>query len=170
MEEFNHDSKTTLNTGELRPIDENAIQVWRMNGFFWLPIYLVPVYIVAFNWWDMENPITMLLLAFLVVFIALYVFAWWLPVLRWKYWRYMLDQNYILLKYGIFFKREIVIPFSRVQLVDTSHGPIMRSYGLMNLSISTAGGDNAIPALPDAEAELLRNHIADQARLHEVDV
>jgi len=170
MEEIILDLKPVLVTGELRPIDKNAIQVWRMNGFFWLPVYLTPIYIVAFNWWKMESPILMLLLAMVLVVIALYVFAWWLPALRWKYWRYMLNQNYILLKYGIFFKREIVIPFSRVQLVDTSHGPIMRSYGLMNLSISTAGGDNAIPALPDAEAELLRNHIADQARLHEVDV
>ncbi len=170
MEDFKLDPKPELLTGELRPIDENAIQVWRMNGFFWLPVYLTPTYIVAFNWWKMESPFLMLTLAILLVVVALYVFAWWLPALRWKYWSYMLDQNYILLKFGIFFKREIVIPFSRVQLVDTSHGPIMRSYGLMDLSISTAGGDNSIPALPDAEAELLRNHIANQARLHEVDV
>jgi len=170
MEEHKSNNPPSLISGELRPIDENAIQVWRMNGFFWLPLHLTPLYIVAFNWWKMENPIMMTLLALLLVAVAVFVFAWWLPALRWRYWRYMLDQNYILLKYGIFFKREVVIPFSRVQLVDTSHGPIMRSYGLMNVSISTAGGDNSIPALPDAEAELLRNHIADQAHLHEIDV
>jgi uncharacterized protein len=170
MEDINLNIEPALITGELRPIDVNAIQVWRMNGFFWLPIYLVPVYIVAFNWWKVESPFLVLLLAFVLVFAALFVFAWWLPTLRWKHWSYMLDQNFILLKYGIFFKREVVIPFSRVQLVDTSHGPIMRSYGLMDVSISTAGGDNSIPALPNAEAELLRNHIADQAHLHEVDV
>lgn len=163
-------AETVLITGELRPIDENAVQVWRMHGFFWLPVYLTPVYIAAFNWWSVENPIIMMMLAVLSVLVLLFLFAWWLPALRWKHWKYMLDQNYILLKYGIFFKREVVIPFSRVQLVDTSHGPIMRSYGLMNVSISTAGGDHSIPALPDVEAELLRNHIAEQAHLHDVDV
>ncbi len=170
MEDFGTTTQPELATGELRPIDENAIQVWRMNGFFWLPIYLIPVYIVVFNWWNIENPIWMMALAFALVAGSLFLFAWWLPALRWKYWKYMLDQNYILIKYGIFFKREVVIPFSRVQLVDTSHGPIMRSYGLMNLSISTAGGDHSIPALPDGEAERLRNHIAEQAHLHDVDV
>ncbi len=170
MEDLETTTQPELATGELRPIDINAIQVWRMNGFFWLPVYLTPVYIVAFNWWNFENPLWMMALAFAVVAVALFLFAWWLPALRWKYWMYMLDQNYILMKYGIFFKREVVIPFSRVQLVDTSHGPIMRSYGLMNLSISTAGGDHSIPALPEGEAELLRNHIAEQAHLHDVDV
>jgi len=170
MEEIDTTTPSTLVPGELRPIDENAIQVWRMNGFFWLPIHLTPVYIVVFNWWNLDNPFWMMALAFALVAGALFVFAWWLPALRWKYWKYMLDQNHILIKYGIFFKREVVIPFSRVQLVDTSHGPIMRSYGLMNVSISTAGGDHSIPALPDIEAEHLRNHLAEQAHLHDVDV
>lgn len=170
METSHQANENVLITGELRPIDENAIQVWRMNGFFWLPLYLTPVYVAAFNWWNFENPVMMMLLALLIVLLALFVFAWWLPELRWKHWRYMLDQNFILLKYGIFFKREVVIPFSRVQLVDTSHGPIMRSYNLMNVSISTAGGDHSIPALPDHEAEVLRNHIAEQAHVHDVDV
>ena len=170
MEELIPKAPSELVKGELRPIDENAIQVWRMNGFFWLPVYLTPVYVAAFNWWKMENPLTMLLLALLLVAFALYIFAWWLPALRWKHWKYLLDHNFILLKYGIFFKREVVIPFSRVQLVDTSHGPIMRSYNLMNVSISTAGGDHSIPALHEIEAELLRNHIAEQAHLHDVDV
>ena len=170
METVMTDNELNWIKGELRPIDENAVQVWRMNGFFWLPVYLTPVYVVAFRWWGLEYPFLSLLLAVVLVACAIYLFAWWLPKMRWKHWHYMLDQEHILLKHGIFFKQEVVIPFSRVQLVDTSHGPIMRSYGLMNVSISTAGGDHSIPALTANEAELLRNYIAGQAHLHDVDV
>jgi uncharacterized protein len=161
---------TPYTTGSEKRIDENAIWVWRLNSFFALPVYLVPFYYVAYRWFRLEHPFLMLILAFALVGVALYLFAWVRPRLRWKHWFYQIDKDYIILKYGIFFKREVVIPFSRVQLVDTSHGPIMRGYDLMDVSISTAGGVHSIPALLSAEAEGLRNFIAEQAHLHDVDV
>jgi membrane protein YdbS with pleckstrin-like domain len=170
LTELQEEELSTIHTHELTKIDPNAVWVWRMNGFLWIPVYLIPLYIVVFNWWDLESPWLMLGGASVLVAVIIYVFAWWLPMLRWRYWWYMVDENYILLRHGIVFKREVVIPFSRVQLVDTSNGPIMRAYDLSNVSISTAGGDNAIPGLPVEEAETLRNYIANEAHLHDVDV
>jgi membrane protein YdbS with pleckstrin-like domain len=168
--EENPRTSTSFVLGAEKRIDENAVWVWRLNSFFALPVYLVPFYYVAYRWWSLENPFMMLLLAFVIVCIALFLFAWVRPKLRWKHWFYQIDKDYIILKYGIFNKREVVIPFSRVQLVDTSHGPIMRGYDLMDVSISTAGGVHSIPALLSAEAEELRNFIAEQAHLHDIDV
>jgi membrane protein YdbS with pleckstrin-like domain len=168
-EEHQHPA-TGFVTGSEKRIDENAIWVWRLNSFFALPVYLIPFYFVAYRWWSLEHPFIMLLLAAIIVSVALFLFAWVRPALRWKHWFYQIDKDYIILKYGIFFKREVVIPFSRVQLVDTSHGPIMRGYNLMDVSISTAGGVHSIPALLNEEAEELRNFIAEQAHLHDVDV
>ncbi len=155
---------------ELRRIDESAVWVWRLSAFLWLPAYLAPMYVVVFRWSSWASPWLMLAASAVLVTAFVYVVAWWVPKLRWKYWRYQLGEHHVLLRYGFLIIREVVIPFARVQLVDTSHGPIMRSYGLMNVSISTAGGDHSIPALPEDEAARLRNYIADQARLHDVDV
>lgn len=157
-------------SSELRRIDESAVWVWRLAAFLWLPAYLAPMYVVVFRWGRWESPWLMLAAAFVLVVIITTVLAWWIPRLRWKYWRYQISDHHILLRHGFLIIREVVVPFARVQLVDTSQGPIMRSHGLMNVSISTAGGDNSIPALPEVEAARLRNYIADQARLHDVDV
>ncbi len=93
-----------------------------------------------------------------------------LPYLRWKKWRYSIDENEIDLKRGILVIQRTLIPLSRVQHVDTRQGPILRAYSLATVTISTAATTHEIPALDEYTADKVRNIISKYARLAEEDV
>jgi membrane protein YdbS with pleckstrin-like domain len=93
-----------------------------------------------------------------------------MPYLSWKNWRYAIDENEIDLKRGVIFKTRTLIPLSRVQHVDTRQGPLLRSYNLASVTISTAATTHEIPALDSIIADRVRQQISTYARLAEEDV
>lgn len=153
-----------------KKIDSQAVWVWRVNGIFYLPAYLIPVYMSVYHWWRFEHPLLMVLLALLMTLMITYLIAWLFPFFRWKHWFYAIDDHFIVIKSGVFFRQETIIPYSRVQLVDVHSGPILRSYGLTTLGITTAGGTHYLPGLSKDEADIVKRFIADKAQLHEIDV
>jgi hypothetical protein len=87
------------------------------------------------------------------------------PPLRYRYWRYHLDEHELELQRGLLVKRRTLVPLVRVQNVDTVQGPLLRYFGLSTVTVSTAAGTLEIPALSDAVADELRNQISSLARL-----
>jgi len=153
-----------------KKIDAQAVWVWRVSGILYLPAYLSPVYVAIYHWWNLDHPLSMLGLALIGTLALTYLFAWLFPLFRWKFWFYAIEDHFVVIKSGVFFRQETIIPYSRVQLVDVNSGPILRSYGLATLGITTAGGTHYIPALSKNEADIVKRFIADKAQLHEVDV
>ncbi|MEE8603147.1 PH domain-containing protein [Euzebya tangerina] len=86
-----------------------------------------------------------------------------LPILRYGRWRYVVREDDIWVRRGLVWITTTVIPFSRLQFVDTTQGPIDRMLGLSSLVLHTAavGSSTAIPGLPTAEAEGLRSRLSD---------
>ncbi len=71
---------------------------------------------------------------------------------------------------GIFWRKVTMLPFARIQHVETSSGPIERWKGLARLKLFTAGGmtsDLDIIGLEAATADTLREHLAEQIRLRD---
>ena len=62
-----------------------------------------------------------------------------------------------------------LVPWVRVQHVDTRRGVLEQSFGLATVVVHTAAGSHTIPLLPQAEAEALRERIAGLARADDVD-
>ncbi|MDR4016167.1 MAG: PH domain-containing protein [Eggerthellaceae bacterium] len=85
-------------------------------------------------------------------------------------WRYELRPDFLELKYGIIWRRHVVIPFIRVQNTDTKQGPILRAFGLASVTVSTAAGAMEIPGLQTGEADSVRDRAAEFARLAREDV
>ena len=61
-------------------------------------------------------------------------------------------------------RRMSVIPYGRMQFVDTSQGPIARRMGIAEVKLHTASAstDATINGLPVAEAERLRQILAER--------
>ena len=93
-----------------------------------------------------------------------------IQTIRWNRWRYQIDEHEIYLKFGIFIIRRILIPVNRIQHVDTRQGPILRSFGLSSVTITTAATTHEIPALSDEVADEVRNRISNLAREADQDV
>ena len=92
------------------------------------------------------------------------------PQIRFARWRYEVGEHELDIMRGIFWRKRFVIPFIRVQNTDTKQGPIMRAFGLAQVTVATAAGEHQIPGLTVQEADALRDVIATQARLARGDI
>jgi membrane protein YdbS with pleckstrin-like domain len=78
---------------------------------------------------------------------------------------YQLRADDFLVRRGIMFQRLAAVPYGRMQLVDINRGPLDRALGLAELKLVTAASASnvAVPGLPMADAEELRDHLVELA-------
>lgn len=152
-------------------IPRDAIKAWRITGTIWtLFLWLIPVFLAVLNLQG-EGPPWWVIILLTIFFVTLTILAATIiPTIRWRRWRYQVDEHEIDLKRGIFIIRRTLIPVKRVQHVDTRHGPILRNFGLSTVAITTAATTHEIPALSDETADQVRNQISKFARLAQEDV
>ncbi|WP_261165400.1 PH domain-containing protein [Microbacterium sp. Marseille-Q6965] len=72
---------------------------------------------------------------------------------------YMLREDDIVFRKGILWQRIVAVPYGRMQLVDITHGPMDRAFGIAKLKMVTAAATTGveIPGLSQASAEVLRD-------------
>ena len=89
------------------------------------------------------------------------LFAWF-QKRRFDAWGYAEREDDLLVRRGVMFSRLSVIPYGRMQYIDVSAGPLERSFGLATVKMHTAAAasDARIPGLERAEAERLRDRLA----------
>ena len=60
------------------------------------------------------------------------------------------------------FRRTVIVPYGRMQLVDVTTGPVDRWLGIAAVQLHTAAAttDASIPGLTTDEAARLRDHLA----------
>ena len=66
---------------------------------------------------------------------------------------------------GLFWRKTVIVAFSRVQHVEVSSGPLQRKFGLATVKFFTAGGssvDLKVDGLSTERAEQMRTLIADK--------
>lgn len=80
---------------------------------------------------------------------------------RYRYWRYGLADDVLILQRGVWTRRRSMTPYFRVQNVDITQGPLERWLELKRLTIRTASAftDASIPGLDAVAAEELRQRI-----------
>lgn len=101
-------------------------------------------------------------LAWALVYLALLAFTWWWTGAWWERARWRLDQRGMLIRQGVFWRREVSIPRSRVQHTDVTQGPLDRYLDLARLVIHTAGTHNAsvtLAGLRHEDALAARDHL-----------
>ncbi len=78
---------------------------------------------------------------------------------------YRLRDDDFLVRRGIMFQRFAAVPYGRMQLVDINRGPLDRALGLAELKLVTAASASnvAVPGLPIAQAEELRDRLVELA-------
>lgn len=150
-------------------INPRAIKVWKKTTFISMLISLIlPLGLalgVYFLDWKIWIPIVAL--AIILVYFCLDFFLM-IPI-RYRQYRYEVNENEIYIQSGIIFITRTVIPMVRVQHVDTEQGPFLRKEGLATVRIATAAGGGEIPALTEEDANDLRDQISVLARVVDED-
>lgn len=109
-----------------------------------------------------------LLAAAAVAWLLLAVAGGWLGLRRYRYTRWLLDEDGFGLRRGRMWYSETRIPASRVQHLDIRRGPLERRFDLSTLLVHTAGTRQhtvAVPGLDAGDAERLRDRLARQVEI-----
>ncbi len=152
--------------GEEHPVDPRSVKVARIIGVsLTLLIAMAPLIFVTIGWGlgGIPTAVYLSLLGGLLLLLALpLLFAYKWPAARHRRLRYLVDEGGLRIRRGVFWRKVIWIPISRVQHTDVSQGPVQRSFGLATLTIHTAGTAGAsisLAGLDHGIAKRLRVHL-----------
>ena len=125
-----------------RAFPDDAAQLAMIAGTVWGLVFGFAF--AAFVGWPLLTawPVLSLLpslLLLLVLVLAITIAGIWLGYRRWKYSEWKLDETGMHVKRGRLWRKEILVPRSRVQHLDIERGPIERHFGLATLIVHTAG-------------------------------
>jgi membrane protein YdbS with pleckstrin-like domain len=148
----------TSGTPEMRPLSPRVRTVWWLTGAVTVGVAMLPVLLV-----DLFAPVPLPNGVLTVLFVGFWgAVAAVVPVVRYRRWRYALRPHDLWIRRGVLSVSVSVIPYRRLQFVDTQQGPLDRMFGLAQLIVHTAaiGTSGRVPGLDAAEAERLRETLA----------
>lgn len=141
---------------EYQKLDRKAVTGWRISriiGFLVLLGCLVPTWFFHFDFLEDTKIRTILYIIegvlILYKFIGIFIF----PEYEYRQWRYIINDEKVEFRHGIFFVTTTVIPVVRVQHITVSRGPIYRKLGLSKVKIFLASGSFEIIGLTSETAE-----------------
>ncbi|WP_158057213.1 PH domain-containing protein [Halorussus halophilus] len=82
--------------------------------------------------------------------------------LKYRVWQFEVREDELYLERGVLTRVNTVVPFVRVQHVDTQRGPVERAVGLASIVVYTAGSrgaDVTIPGLTPERADDLQEQL-----------
>ena len=153
-------------TGEVRQLDPRIRTVWRVGAAVRSALIALVVFVAAGIASAAGDVAPALVLGpAVVVTTVVAAFGWWWPDVTYRHWSYRLGDEAIEVDHGVAFRTHSVIPYFRVQHVDTAQGPIDRRLGLTSLTIHTASAatDATLPGLADEDARSVRALVLDRA-------
>ncbi|SBT44085.1 PH domain-containing protein [Micromonospora auratinigra] len=76
-------------------------------------------------------------------------------------WGYAEREHDLLVRHGLLVRRLSIVPYSRMQFVDVSAGPLERAFDLATVQLHTAAAasDARVPGLRPTEASRLRDRL-----------
>lgn len=83
-------------------------------------------------------------------------------VFRYRIWKFEVREDTLYIERGVFTRVKTVVPFVRVQHVDSQRSPVERAVGLASVVVYTAGSrgaDVTIPGLTPERAESLQERL-----------
>ncbi len=101
---------------------------------------------------------------------ALALAGWAIGRASWRRTQWKLDARGLSVKRGLVWRKEVLVPRTRVQHLDLERGPIERRFGLATLVVHTAGTRmNALRqhGFLDADAVALRDALLPEPESHD---
>ena len=139
-------------------LDEKAVLSWRIRrsiSFLFIFITVGGILLVS-NHTGLDNKymnyiyiVSGLLLVYKLIGIIVY------PIIEYQQWRYIITEDKVEIRHGIFFITTTVIPIIRVQHITISKGPIYRKMGLAAVKIFLASGSFEIEGLSENNANII---------------
>lgn len=152
-----------------RRLDPRTVTLWRVEGvlFALLPLLAIAVAGGAIAYFLADLPLAWSVAPAIVVIVAGVPLVLLLPGVGYRRWSWAITEDEVDTQSGLFTVTRRLVPMARIQHVDTSRGALERTFGLATVVVHTAAGSSSIPGLPVADAETIRDQIADFANTYE---
>lgn len=140
---------TATGTEPLLPLTREALTVRRLRLVIEAVIMLTALTgatLVVRRWVDVP---LWPLVAVILVGIGL---AWWWAGVDHARWSWRLTERLFEVRRGVLFRRRHLVPRSRIQNVTTTAGPLQRRFGLVTLTVHTAGARTRNVSIEDLDA------------------
>ena len=136
-------------------LSEKAGKVWQIRMSVIFVLYTVFSGILFFV-------LPLLCIVFLSAVVMIYVFMmfYYIPAVM-KLVSYRFEEDRVILKKGLFTRREIVVLFSKIQYAVMFEGVIEKRMGLASINILLAGSDVILWELSRDDAAALKKAIDD---------
>lgn len=98
----------------------------------------------------------------IAAFLLLFLITGTHSLLRYRIWRYEVRDDELFLRRGVFTRVKTLVPYVRIQHVDSRRSPLERLTGLASTVVYTAGSrgaDVTIPGLTPDQAEDLQRQL-----------
>jgi membrane protein YdbS with pleckstrin-like domain len=139
------------------PLHPNVRKLWQVVAL----LVTVPLAIaVAVPGILLDLPTLLVAAAVLLVLLPAAV----VPRLAYRRWRYAIREHDLYTSKGAIWHVETLVPFDRIQFVESRQGPLDRAFTLTQVIVYTAAGKAAsIPGLDRATAETIREDLSNVA-------
>jgi membrane protein YdbS with pleckstrin-like domain len=154
-EQTDNPAPPSIVDGVEHPVDKRSVRVARIISFsVILSIGMLPliIFTIGLAVGSMPGKVYLVLCSVLLSLLALVlslVFMW--TGARYKRLRYLVHEGGLRIRRGVFWRKTIWIPITRVQHTDVSQGPVQRKFELAALTVHTAGTAGASISLSGLE-------------------
>ena len=132
---------------ELRPEKEQKT-MWFIGWTvpFFIVLVLLVVFLVVIPPGEVEWLIFLLCLVGWLVVMGLILV--WIPA-YYKSLEYLIDSDSVKMKKGVFWKKNVTVPFTKITNLDVTQGPLQRAFGIGTINVQTAGAGGQQGAQPE---------------------
>ncbi len=136
------------------PLHPNVRKLWQVVAL----LVTVPLAIaIAVPGILLDIPTVLVAAAVLLVLLPAAI----VPRLAYRRWRYAIREHDLYTSKGAIWHIETLVPFDRIQFVESRQGPLDRAFTLTQVIVYTAAGKAAsIPGLDRATAETIREDLS----------
>ena len=143
---------------DYRTLDPKSMKSMRIGYLLVTTVFAVAA-IVLFIIRDMYDALIYVCFAAIALAAISAVLAIVFPRIYYDHYRYYISEDRVDVRRGIIFLTHTVVPLERIHQVEVVSGPINRSFGLADVSITTAGGVAKIEYLETDEAERIADEL-----------
>lgn len=147
---------------DFNKLQKKVCYFWMIRRFIYL-VFLTIGYIIGIYY--IPDEIKLLLIvpgAFLLFIILIYTFIF--PFLEIKVYKYYLDDQKIIISYGVLFRHYNIVPIVQIQDIGSFQGPIQMGFKISSVIICTAGSNEVIKCV---DYQLAKEIVEDiQKKIH----
>jgi membrane protein YdbS with pleckstrin-like domain len=121
----------------LHPKAKVALVIKAMIGMIFLMVFLIPSFFFMILEMDVSLTLFFLIIVIIICILFLIVITW--AHMFYNRYRFRIGGDAVHINRGILWKRNVVIPYERIQHTSTTRGPVDLLIGLHILNIFTAG-------------------------------